>query len=296
MTVSYDLYFRSPQGSPTQEAFSHYFRPRPNYEVGENQAWYSNEDTGVYFSFEYTDGDDAKPDEEEDPSLTPLSFNMNYFRPHSFGLEAEPEVAAFVERFGLAVSDPQNEGMGDGEYSAAGFLRGWNAGNAFGYRAVLAQDPDEEVLTLPAARIETYWRWNRRVAERQEALGEQVFVPRIMFFDVDGAVRSAVAWTDGIPILLPEVDLVIVPREQLAPRRWLRPKSDIVVFNWDEIRPLLRHARRAEEELPRYEFFHEATPSEIEQLFRAKVQSDPLPRGVPIDQVLDEELVEQARA
>ena len=27
-----------------------------------------------------------------------VAFNMNYFRPHTFALEAEPEVAAFLAR------------------------------------------------------------------------------------------------------------------------------------------------------------------------------------------------------
>ena len=34
-------------------------------------------------------------------SLFPVSFNLNYFRPHVFSLEAEPELAAFVESFDL---------------------------------------------------------------------------------------------------------------------------------------------------------------------------------------------------
>src|SRR5207248_9248706 len=67
----------------------------PNYELNDAQALYSNEDSGVYFAFEFLqqDGDD---EEGRDTSLLPVSFNLNYFRPHAFGLEAEPELSAFV--------------------------------------------------------------------------------------------------------------------------------------------------------------------------------------------------------
>jgi hypothetical protein len=49
--------------------------------------------------------------------------------------------------------------MEDGEYSLAGFLGGWNAGNAFGYRGMLSHDDlDQPILTVPSAQIEILWR------------------------------------------------------------------------------------------------------------------------------------------
>ncbi|MFM0009145.1 MULTISPECIES: hypothetical protein [Paraburkholderia] len=47
---------------------------------------------------------------------------MNYFRPHDFGLEAEPEVRFFINRFEPQVQDPQKDGMGNGPYSTKGLL------------------------------------------------------------------------------------------------------------------------------------------------------------------------------
>lgn len=297
--MSYDLFFRSrsPSQSLSRDNFARYFGGRRLYEVKESQAWYSNEDSGVYFVFEYAERDeDSDSEEEVDLSLLPASFNLNYFRPHVFGLEAEPEVAAFVERFDLTVSDPQMSGMGDGEYSKAGFLGGWNVGNEFGYRAILSQDPTQRVLTLTSSQIETCWRWNFRREVRQGEIGDTAFVPRIFFFDMDEGVRTGVAWGDGIPILLPIVDLVLVPRQRLAPRRWFRSKDDIVVFAWAELLPILRRFQHVPGEPACYQLFYETTPSDIERLIREKQPPSEVPKGIAVDQVLDLELVEKARA
>src|ERR1051325_2662308 len=132
--MSYDLYFKSrnQNSKPTPIEFVEYFRQRKNYEVSNQQVVYQNETTGVYFVFDIGELSDM-----EDSDLLPLSFNLNYLRPHIFGLEAEPEIRSLVEKFSLLVSDDQLDGMSDGEYSTEGFLRGWNKGNEFGYRSIL---------------------------------------------------------------------------------------------------------------------------------------------------------------
>jgi hypothetical protein len=297
--MSYDLYFRlRSTGSQFQrESFVGYFKDRPHYEVKESHAWYSNEDSGVYFSFEYSErSEESDAENETDSSLLPVAFNLNYFRPHPFGLEAEPEVATFVREFDLTVSDPQLSGMGDGEYTKDGFLRGWNAGNAFGYRAIVSQDSARRYLTLPASRIEALWRWNFDCERRQNEIGDSEFVPRIFFLDQGGEVRTCVAWGDGIPILLPVVDVVLVPRQRLAPRRSSGAKSEIVVFTWEEVQPIIRRFRMVPGEPESYELFYDATPPDIERSIREKQPPREMPKGVGFDQVLDQELVEQAKS
>jgi hypothetical protein len=87
--VSYDLFFRARPGKTPASAvdFANYFQSRPRYDADEEACFYSNEDTGVYFNFAL--GDTGNEDE---PDLLPISFNINYVRPHIFGLEAEPEL------------------------------------------------------------------------------------------------------------------------------------------------------------------------------------------------------------
>src|SRR5436190_23953911 len=111
--MSYDLYFcatddRQPLTLSDLRAF---FGARPHYQMNPGQAWYQNEDTHVYFSFEHSDDDGTV--EPHPARYSNVMFNMNFLRPHVFALEAEPEVRAFVEAFELAVDDPQ-EGMNGG--------------------------------------------------------------------------------------------------------------------------------------------------------------------------------------
>jgi hypothetical protein len=51
--MSYDLFFTEPEISLQQ--FETYFANRNLYKVENAQAWYENEDTGVYFCFDYSD-------------------------------------------------------------------------------------------------------------------------------------------------------------------------------------------------------------------------------------------------
>src|SRR5271157_2989471 len=109
--VSYDLFLKPRTGNVTPEAFSDYFRLRRNYKVNLPQAWYENEDTGVYFVFEL-----SSEINQNGGRSYPITLSINYLRPSFFGLEAEPEVSAFVRAFDATVSDPQTNGMGEGEY------------------------------------------------------------------------------------------------------------------------------------------------------------------------------------
>src|SRR5262249_13577013 len=94
-----------------------------------DEVHYSHPDTGVYFHFTRVKGGKRDSDDPNEGGRTHVYFNMNFYRPHTFGLEAAEVLGRFVERFDLTVDDPQSEGMGQGEYSREGFLRGWNAGN-----------------------------------------------------------------------------------------------------------------------------------------------------------------------
>lgn len=296
--MGYDLNFRSriPGTTLAHDDFVSHFASRANYEVSESQAWYANEDTGVYFTFDFNEECDDVAEEPDDvPPLLPVAFNLNYRRPSAFGLEAATELAAFVQRFDLLVSDPQISGMGDGEYSEAGFLRGWNAGNAVGYRSVASEEAVPDALTLPTSQIESLWRWNFNRNKRQDQVGEGAFVPRVFLFNDGGRVLTGVAWADGIPILLPRVDLVLVPRDRLAPRKWLRSQKDLVVFSWAEIEPLVQRFRCESGSPSAYELFYETSPPEIERAIREKTPPKNAPTGFAFDQVLNRELLEEAK-
>lgn len=293
--MSYDLSFRKPQAAPfTREQFSEYFANRPNYQVTNDQALYENKDTGVYFLFEYQSDSPDSP--KQNGVQAPVMFNLNYYRPHIFGLEAEPEVAAFIKHFNLLIEDTQAHGMGNGEYSREGFLRGWNHGNDFGYHAILTgKNAPSEVHTLPTRAIEGYWRWNITRNAFQRELGDGIFVPRIMFTTTSGSPepKSFVAWPDAIPVTLPKVDLIVAPRKELAPTHWFQKKQDMVLFHWGDLEALLKDFLLEERSLPFYRLEYHTAPSSVLRLFKTAQPISEKPAGVAVDSILDAELVEK---
>src|SRR5262249_34432397 len=147
---------------------------RPNFTVEDDQAAYQNEKTGVYFTFDYYDGKDAEAD-DPNAGREHIHFNLNYYRPHTFGLEAERVLTPLVEELDLVVSDPQNEGMGDGEYTPEGFLRGWNSGNRFGHQAYLSLAQKGEKIVghnhvLPTKTLRACWEWTYGIEDLYDDL------------------------------------------------------------------------------------------------------------------------------
>ena len=231
--MSYDLYLKQRSGELSKLDFLQFFAHRQNFNVGNAQAGYGNDETGVYFGFEMRD-----PDPDDTEEFYPIAFNINYFRPSYFILEAEPEVSAFVEQFDLVVLDPQMHGMGEGEYSSSALISGWKYGNEFGYEAVL-RDPNNRnnLSSLPSAELTRLWRWNYFRCELQIEVGDSMFVPRIMLVQIDGGSRTVAAWPDGIPVVLPYVDYVVIGRDEFAPRKWLRRQKDHIFVSWNELHP-----------------------------------------------------------
>lgn len=288
--MSYDLFMTPRAGAVDRGQFLKYFEGRPHYKTDGDRAWYQNEDTGTYFGFEYADSATSDPPGDEGASHHPLSFNINFFRPSYFAKEAEPEVTAFVRHFDLVVEDPQVDGMGNGPYDPAKFLTGWATGNEFGYRAIQQQDPPPKIFTLPGAEIDRIWRWNHGRDRRQAAIGESRFVPRIMCLDVDGAARSAVVWPDAIPSLLPQVDYLLIGRDQLAPRRLLLKKRDAVLVSWAAADALIRqHSTTVEG--PAFLLNYEAPPPALVDFVTKLPPSSRELKGISADSVLDAELV-----
>ncbi|WP_321871954.1 hypothetical protein [Paraburkholderia tropica] len=283
--MSYDLFFEFQ--SPVQaEELGRYFAARPNYQ-SENGAFYQNPATGVYFKFTWPT--DAKGSR----SFSRSAFNMNFFRPHVFALEAEPEVRSFVERFSARVQDPQKDGMGDGPYSTNGFLNGWNTGNEYACEAALTmQAPSHKFYTLPANEIERVWRWNFSIASTQASFGESLFVPRIMPLLINGELRTVVVWGDGIPELIPEVDMLLIIRDELAPvpANGVHQKDKCLVLQSsvnEILAPLSDDGFALRVRKPTYN----VAPDAVRKFIRSLPQATDHITGVAMDSILDGELV-----
>lgn len=283
--MSYDLYFKPRSGVVDRSKILAYFSSRLNYAVDPPQAWYRNEDTGVYFVFEM-----QNERELEGAVDYPVALNINYFRPSYFVQEAEPEVTAFVRKFDMVVLDPQMHGMGEGEYDPELLKSAWNHGNDFGYSAIL-RDPknEQKVTSLPSATLLCAWSWNLERQRLQNNLGESKFVPRVMFILLDGDVKTAAVWPDGIPIAVPDVEYLIVVRKELAPRRLFRRVEDRTIVALKEALPILqRHG--TPDVNGTLVLDYNAPTDEIAGYVSSLPADKRMVKALPADQVLDREL------
>ena len=288
--MSYDLFFTEPE--ITLEKFSDYFSGRSHYSVGNAQAWYENEDTGVYFCFDYSN-------ESEDDPETPdgnVALNLNFFRPHFFALEAEPEVQSVVNHFDFKIHDPQTHGMGDGMYSRDGFINGWNHGNQFGYSAIIkSEKPPEIIHSRSGDELESIWQWNYTKEQTQNTLGEAVFVPRVMFIQLDGRIMSAAVWPDAIPTLIQQVDALVIPRQEFAPRHLFKRQDDMCVVPFERVLSLLEPFRADGYSIPAFYLPYTTVPANVSSFVKSLKPHVGEMEGVAMDQVLNQELIERVR-
>lgn len=231
--MGYDLYLRPATGRLLAHQFMDYFSSRQHFSIEASQAWYRNDDTQTYFVFEYNEqvDDDVAP---ADKQHVWCNFALNYFRPSYFAQEAVPELLAFIEKFDLRVNDPQIDGVQWSRFNADQFLNAWNRGNEAGYQSLLAEKRRTETFALSSLEIERVWRWNLGRGVRQEEIGDNQFVPIILFLNQENTIKTAAVWTDAIPVLLPQVDLLIIRRDEYAPRAGRRKEKDIAVVEWNE--------------------------------------------------------------
>lgn len=285
--MSYDLYFVEPQIG--KEDFFAYFRGRRNYQVLEGQAVYENQDTGVYFLIDYN----QPGSEDTDAIASTASASINYYRPSFFGLEVAEEISAMVNHFGFSIHDPQNEGMGDGPFSEAGFLRAWNHGNEFGYSAILrGEKSPKAVWSLPGERLEKIWRWNYKKAEVQELLTEDCFVPRIFMMIIAAKPVSVAVWPDAISELIPEVDYLFIGRDVLAPKKLFGSRQkDHVLVPFAEFRNDFEPYATLDYILKAYKLPAPQVPVKLQERVRGLRANGISGEGVTMDQVLNSEIV-----
>jgi hypothetical protein len=278
--MSYDIALRPPAAGPAlpKEQFLAFLKERPHYTVNEEErrAFYENEITGVYFTFEAASGKEVKK------GGAPFAFSLNVFRAPFFVLEAEQELGAVVAALGLRIEDKNEDGMPGEAFDGEAFNRGWTLANGLAYHQVLHGDEPPILLTQPHATLLAAWRWNYAYPQTVAEHGD-MFVPNVAFFQLDEEAETAALWPDAKPVLLPRVDRVILVRtvdgeEKHHPLPWFR------------IAPLLAKAERSVEVMQ-----HFALPAPTAAEWEALLAHPPLPAGelVGADDLHSEEMVER---
>ncbi len=298
--MSYDLFFRLRQaeGNIDLEDVRTYFRGRTHYETSDSQATYHNSGTGVYFQFEFENSaaDKTSDDTPIAPRLLPVSFCVNAFRPHVFGLEAAEELAEFIEHFDLTIYDDQAKGMGEGEFSKDGFLRGYNLLNEVAYKAIIDTVPEcRNGVFLPTTTIESVWRWNYEREKLEEILAANMIVPHIHYLRLGTDIKTAIIWAGDYSAVVPEVDIIVIPRIKLRFLRRLTGKAKHAVLKTDDLKPLLTNIHQEWRVMPYYRIEYPNVPSSIPKLFKnAKPPDANVMEIIKSSSVLNKEILERA--
>jgi hypothetical protein len=295
--MNYILHFQTKKAEKqvSHQQLKDYFTARGSYTVNDYQSLYSNQDTGVYFTFEY--GGIRSANYDQTLKILPVFFNISFGKPHIFVLEAEPELGEFVRNFDLLVSDPAMHGSSYVEYNELDFYRGWNTGNEAFYRSMLLSGPQLKLNSLPVQEMEKLWRWNYHVNAMQAELGQQIFVPKVMFIEYQNNFSTAVVWTDGIPITLPRVDKVILYRRGFTAGLRIGKKEDIAIVNIADIEPLLKDYPKTTEHLEYYTIIYKDPPKDIKHFIQSQkaVKQEEL-KFILFSDLHDRELIEKIKS
>ncbi len=295
--MHYDLYFAPRQSEVvfTPEEFDAYFRDRPHYSIMGTNAIYHNEDTGVQFLFVYEriECEDENLEAVEEDRSSVASFYMNYLRPHFFIREAIPEIEAFIDTFKMIVEDPHEGGMGRGDFSREIFIREWDRNNRQEYQAFLKQQGNQDsIYCYPTEELDRIWKWNQNRETYQDSLGEHIYVPLITFVSTKQGAKTVTAWTDAISIALPKVDIVLMPRQKLAPKRLFWRKIDITVSDWEEIKTKVGDYPLKHDPIEHYILNYTEPPEALENyVINKEPIREPL-EVLPFGQILNKEIID----
>ncbi|HET8668160.1 MAG TPA: hypothetical protein VFM10_09285 [Terriglobales bacterium] len=234
--MSYDLFFCRTDPNPlrTDEVASWASKYQSFNQAANGQLWYANESTGVYFSLNL-DGPvkDVSLDLPTGIRYTGLSFNMNYNRPTFFAYEAMPVVEDLARTLGLLICNPQTGSSEPRPADVHSLIENWSITNrsAVVLAAESQQDkPLEQAPFMPLADSLRWWQYQfRRSALEAELMEQDVFVPNIFLLRRAGSrrVQTAITWTPGVAMLVPEVDWGVVVRER---KRFMRPPKQEVGY------------------------------------------------------------------
>jgi hypothetical protein len=222
--MSFDLWFSTKDRSRIVDVddIKSWFAMRPNYDkeaLESHQGVYQNDDTGVYFIFEFGNCIDSD-DHLSSVHVPQIVLFLNFLRPRFFAMECANEIQDLVQHFSLEVSDQQEATDEFLEFNADKFINSYVKSN----RWAIAEMGSRDELNLqikPSNELETVWRWNYNKRSRASLLEVDVFIPRIVWFVSDTKVSSGFVWPEGIPTLMPPSDAVYLVWGALAQKSLL---------------------------------------------------------------------------
>ncbi|MEO8531443.1 MAG: hypothetical protein ABI459_09475, partial [Deltaproteobacteria bacterium] len=145
-----------------------------------------------------------------------LALFLNYQRPLYFSAVAADEITALLAAFPLRVRDPQMQVQSDTPFDVEAFLANYETCAVDAVKAAFPGERRPDILS--SQKIISIYLWNRsRLAIRRKHAGD-VFVPKITFMHHEDHLKTAITWSDGVPMVVPRVDSVILYRKETAAR------------------------------------------------------------------------------
>lgn len=215
--MSFDLYFCWHKKEPVNlDSVADWSQKHGHFQRKDSQLFYSNEDTGVYFSLDFEIKDAEESVIPSDYFDSGLSFNLNFNRPSFFGFEAMPLVVDLCEKFRLAVFDPQKS---DGPAvnhnpGVAELMNSWLRSNRNAVVTLQEYEEGFSVSRMSPSTSRYLWSYSCKKRALQAKLDDDIFVPTLFPFRRDGTrlIETAVICTSGIPMVVPVSEWVVVQR------------------------------------------------------------------------------------
>lgn len=220
--MSYDLYFyKEKVSSLTEEQVAGYLQRNITFHIdaGERQWSYENEETGVAFTLDWyepkKDPEELKQFEAFDKfDYLHFSCNINFCRSRYYGLEIFPIIENFIHELGLFVLNPQDEDnpSSPNKYPYGWLLHHWTVLND---GVSLEKFEEFKLNYFPPEKSEYAWEYLGKRKQLQENIGESHFVCGIFFFKNkrNNVIYTATTWTEHIPIIVPQVDYLIIQKK-----------------------------------------------------------------------------------
>lgn len=235
--MSYDIVLLSEAGVLMRDKVYDFFASRPNCEASPTDIMYDNPETDVHFQWVFTPFHHDETNEEDAPVHEKEigHLRLNFCRPTAFAKEASIELQALSETLPVQFYDLPQDLIYERFTSADQLTIPYFEHAQKALSAIRAAEPDIEFSQRqPKRALDTVWEWNLNRHALTDSLGEDLFVPKVDFFEIDGEQKTGVVWGDGVPMLCPQVDIVIMYRDKTAPSTgWFRKKTatiDVLTF------------------------------------------------------------------
>lgn len=282
--MSHDLYIKTRKEKDAREIADYW---RSLMWFNPEDELYHNEDTQVYFSAEISELGTMETDARTlfEPGCY---ISLNYRRPSIFCMELVRHLDYLDKNIGIEIYDPQSDNKDLTAYDRESVRWSWEAGNRM---ALAAVPPNTETAVVPGAMLKRAWDWNFHLQVLRNRVGERVFVPRMGITLLNGQPLTVSVWGDGMPVILPETDMVILGRDKLRPRSIFPKSADLGWCEWTTLFDVVRPFARRDEYSGAWMVEYDKLPPAIVKLYRA---SPTLPRKiVPVaeDSVIDSEML-----